>query len=95
MVPSAPRALTATVSPKGGITLTWSAPLSTGGSSSIGYRIYRGTTSGGETLYSASGGFLTYTDSGVARKSRYFYTVTAFNSAGEGPFSNEVSVTSK
>src|SRR2546421_3222621 len=37
------------------VTLTWSAPSSNGGSPITNYRIYRGTSSGGETLERKSG----------------------------------------
>lgn len=93
--PSAPRSLAATVSPRGGVTLTWSAPLSNGGAPITQYRIYRGSVSGGEILVAQLfGPGLSYTDSSTVKKTTYFYRVTAFNGV-EGPFSNEVSITSK
>jgi fibronectin type 3 domain-containing protein len=91
-VPSAPQALAAT----GGnaqVTLTWSAPSSNGGTSITGYKIYRGTTSGGETLLTTLGNVLTYTDSGLTNGQRYYYKVSAINSVGEGPMSSEASAT--
>src|SRR5206468_5422957 len=59
--PSAPQNLVAT----GGnaqVTLTWQAPGSNGGSPITNYRIYRGTSSGGETLEATIGNHLTYSD---------------------------------
>ncbi len=94
--PSAPRSLVATVPPKGGIALSWLAPASSGGTSITGYRVYRGTVSGGETfLVMVNGSTQSFTDASVAKKVKYVYTVTAVNSAGEGPASNEVSATGK
>src|SRR2546422_741154 len=66
--PSAPQNLAAT----GGnaqVTLTWQAPASNGGSSITNYKIYRGTTSGGETLKATIGNEVTYTDTTVTQKS--------------------------
>ena len=88
--PSAPLNLVATPGPGGGqITLTWQAPASTGGSAVTGYRIHRGTVSGGETFFVQVGLTLTYVDSGMANGVTRFYQVSAVNVAGEGPKSNE------
>jgi titin len=93
--PSAPRNVSASAGGKG-ITLKWSAPSSTGGSAVTGYRIYRSTASGGETfLVAVAAGTMTYLDSAVARKTRYFYWVTAVNVLGESAPSGEVTVVSK
>ena len=94
--PSAPQSLAATIPPKGGVALSWKAPASSGTSAITGYRIYRGTTSGGETfLVMTNGSTLAYTDASVGRKTRYVYRITAVNGVGESAFSNEVSITSK
>ena len=78
-----------------GISLTWTAP-SNGGSPITAYRIYRGTSSGGETfLVSVGPGTTSYTDAAVVKKSRYFYRVTAVNSIGEGPPSAEANATAR
>jgi hypothetical protein len=87
--PSAPRSLTATTS-KSGIALTWAAPSSDGGAAITGYRVYRGTMSGGETLLvtvapNATG----MTDTTVTKRQRYYYRVTALNVLGESVPSNE------
>lgn len=42
-----------------------------------GYRIYRGSTSGSETLLAIVGNVLSYTDTAVANGGRYFYQVSA------------------
>src|SRR5436190_237060 len=88
--PSAPQNLAAT----GGnaqVGLTWQAPASTGGSPITNYRIYRGTSSTGETLLATIGNVLTYTDTSVTNGVTYYYQVSAVNGAGEGPRSNEAS----
>src|SRR5206468_1118869 len=90
--PSAPQNLAAT----GGnaqVTLTWQAPASDGGSPITNYRIYRGTSSNGETLKATIGNVLTYTDTSVTNGVTYYYQVSAVNGAGEGPRSNEASAT--
>lgn len=79
---------------RGEITLTWSPPASNGGATITGYQIYRGTTPGGETfLTSVSGGALSYADSGLPDHATRYYKVSAVNSVGEGPPSNEVART--
>jgi fibronectin type 3 domain-containing protein len=88
-VPSAPTGLSATVGSS--IQLNWSAPSSNGGSAISSYGIYRGTSAGGETLLtSVSASSLTYTDSAATVDQDFFYQVTAVNSIGESPSSNEV-----
>src|SRR5207253_850232 len=90
--PSAPQNLAAT----GGnaqVTLTWQAPASDGGSPITNYKIYRGTSSNGETLLATIGNVLAYTDSAVTNGVPYYYQVSAVNSPGEGAKSNEASAT--
>ena len=59
----------------------------------MSYNVYRGTTAGGETLYSNVGGN-GFTDSSATSGTTYFYKVTAVNSAGESGLSSEVSAAS-
>ncbi|TMK43529.1 MAG: fibronectin type III domain-containing protein [Actinobacteria bacterium] len=75
------------------VTLTWQAPTSGGSSAITGYKVYRGTTSGSETLLVSVGVVLTYVDTGAANGQLYYYQVTATNAVGEGPRSNEASAT--
>src|SRR5207247_2593201 len=90
--PGAPQGLGATAG-DATVTLTWSAPSSNGGSPITNYRIYRGTSSNGETLKATIGNVLTYTDTSVTNGVTYYYQVSAVNGAGEGPRSNEASAT--
>ena len=93
--PTAPRNLTATAT-KSGIALTWAAPSSTGGTAITGYRVYRGTASGGETLYVSYGpDAIGMTDTSVAKRTTYFYRVSAVNVLGESVFSAEVNATAR
>src|SRR5262249_36576934 len=71
------------------VTLGWSAPTNTGGSAITGYRIYRSTASGAETLLTTLGNVTGYTDSGLANGITYYYQVTALNSVGESSRSAE------
>jgi fibronectin type 3 domain-containing protein len=86
--PAAPAGLAATAG-NGSVGLTWTA--STGATS---YSIYRGTASGAEgatpvgTTTSTS-----FTDTGLTNGTAYFYKVTASNSAGTSPDSNEATAT--
>jgi CSLREA domain-containing protein len=75
------------------VSLTWSAPSSDGGSAITGYNVYRGTSSGGETLLAALGNVTTYNDNSAANGTTYFYKVAAVNSVGTGSQSNELSAT--
>src|SRR5207253_3373559 len=90
--PGAPQGLSATPGDTT-VSLTWSPPVSNGGSPITHYKIYRGTTSGGETPRATIGNVLTYSDTSVTNGVMYFYQVSAVNSVGEGALSGEVSAT--
>jgi Cep192 domain 4/Abnormal spindle-like microcephaly-assoc'd, ASPM-SPD-2-Hydin len=86
-------ATTSTPSPVSGhsVSLVWS-PSS---SSVVGYHVYRGTVSGGpySRVTANTIGGLDFSDTTVASAGRYYYVVTALNSAGEeSAFSNEAAV---
>lgn len=89
--PSAPQNITAkTGSGKAkGVALAWQGPASDGRAAIAGYRIYRGTASGGEAFLTAVGKVLSYKDSATVAGTVYFYRVSAVNAVGEGPQSNE------
>jgi fibronectin type 3 domain-containing protein/predicted phosphodiesterase len=91
-LPGTPRTLSAT----GGdtqVTLNWVAPASDGGSAITGYNVYRGTTSGGESLLASLGNVATFLDTGLTNGTTYYYKVTAVNGVGESGDSNEASAT--
>ncbi|RLF69769.1 MAG: hypothetical protein DRN55_09305, partial [Thermoplasmata archaeon] len=91
-VPSAPRNLIARAG-EGYVVLTWEAPADDGGSPITGYKIYRGTSSGNETLLTTVGNVLTYNDTGLTNGQTYYYRISAVNGVGEGELSEEVNAT--
>lgn len=73
------------------VSLVWSASAS----SIVGYHVYRGTFSGGPYARVTANtiGGLDFSDTTVASTGRYYYVVTALNSAGEeSAFSNEAAI---
>jgi len=95
--PGIPIALSATPN-NGQVTLSWSVPISDGGSLIISYNVYRGTIKGGpkSKIWSTSNGSTTtYTDTGLTNGVTYYYCVSAVNVLGEGSNSSEMSVTPK
>ena len=89
--PGPPRALTATAVSSSAIELSWSAPLSSGSSAIIGYRIEASSTgTGGWTELVANTGNTrtTYEDTGLAPNTERHYRVSAINSFGTGTPSN-------
>ncbi len=76
--------------------LKWYAPDGNGGSAITGYKIYRGTTSGSLTLLTSVGNVLSYSDKSTRSGTYYYYyKVSAVNSIGEGPTSNEAGAKAK
>ncbi|HKD94095.1 MAG TPA: fibronectin type III domain-containing protein [Gaiellaceae bacterium] len=90
--PSAPTLNSATAA-NTTVTLAWGAPSNNGGSAVTGYRVYRGTSSGGETLVTTLGNITSWTDTGLGNGTTYYYKVSAVNSVGESVASNEMSAT--
>jgi outer membrane protein assembly factor BamB len=91
-VPGAPTQLNATTNHAGGVSLNWRAPSSNGGSPVTGYRLYRGTSAGGETALttvSCTTSTCSFTDTSTKKNTTYVYQVAAANAAGTGPRSNE------
>jgi fibronectin type 3 domain-containing protein len=91
-VPSAPASLPA--APTGlsagpgntQISLNWSAS-----SGATGYRVKRGTASGGPYTQVATPGSTSYTDTSLTNGTVYYYVVSAVNGVGEGANSSQVS----
>ncbi len=90
-VPGAPTGLSSEPA-DGQAILNWTAPASEGSSPVTNYKIYRGTTPGGESLINTIGNLLTYTDTGLTNGTTYYYKVSAVSAAGEGSLSSELSV---
>ena len=92
--PGAPTGLNA-IAGDAQVALTWTRPAFDGGSPITGYKVYRGTSPGSESLLPtiADHRSTTYTDTTAANGTTYYYKVTAVNALGEGPLSNEASAT--
>ncbi|HME55768.1 MAG TPA: PQQ-binding-like beta-propeller repeat protein [Candidatus Lokiarchaeia archaeon] len=75
------------------VTLSWSPPSSNIYSAITGYKIYKGTTSGGETLLTTVGNVLTYNVTGLTNGQIYYFKVAAVNGQGTGATSTEASTT--
>jgi len=90
-VPSSPQSLTA-VPIKGAVALEWEKPSTDGKRHVIFYSIYRGFVSGDVDLFASVDANEThFSDSSVIVNVRYYYRVSAVNSIGEGPQSDEAS----
>ena len=94
-VPAAPQLVSATLQPPptGGALVKWLEP-DNGGSPITGYKVYRGTTSGGETfLANVAADSTKYLDlTPPLNAPNVFYYVTAVNSSGESPHCRELSL---
>lgn len=84
---SAPVLSDATVTSSTAPELSWGAV-----SGATSYTVYRGETSGSETSLATNLTSTTYEDDAALAGVTYFYTVTATDSSGESPQSNEVSI---
>ncbi|MGO8669784.1 MAG: fibronectin type III domain-containing protein [Capsulimonadaceae bacterium] len=86
-LPSIPTGLTGRGS-NSSVILTW-----TSSSGATSYNIYNGTTSGGESTTAVATGVTgtTYTNSGLANETTYYFTIAAVNASGTSPQSAEAS----
>jgi predicted phage tail protein len=74
------------------VSLSWTVPAD-GGSAITSYNVYRGDTTGTETLLISALTGTTYDDTTAVTGSTYYYVVTAVNAVGESAWSNEASAT--
>ncbi len=89
--PAAPAGLIATAMSSSQIDLSWNAS-----SGATSYTVKRSATSGGPYTAIATGVTATsYSDTGLAAGTTYYYVVSAVNSAGESPDSAEASATTQ
>jgi fibronectin type 3 domain-containing protein len=68
--------------------LSWKAS-----SGAASYKVYRGTSAGGESTTAIKTGLTTasFTDTGLTSGTAYFYKVAAVNASGTSGLSNEAS----
>jgi hypothetical protein len=79
--------LTGTGSVAHSVSLNWNASVSPG---VTGYKVYRGSVSGGPyTLLTSLGASTNFTDNNVQSGQTYYYVVTAVSSGGESSYSNQ------
>jgi Glycoside hydrolase family 44/Fibronectin type III domain len=86
-VPPVPTGLTATAG-NAQVALTWNAS-----SGAASYYVKRSTTSGSGYAQIATPTAANYTDTGLTNGTKYYYVISAYNSAGQSSNSSEVSVT--
>jgi fibronectin type 3 domain-containing protein len=86
-IPAAPTGLVATAG-NAQVSLSWS-----GSTGATLYYVKRATTSGGPYTQISSPAVTTYTDTVLTNGTKYFYVVSAYNSAGQSANSAEVNAT--
>jgi len=99
VAPAAPAGLTATAASSSGVNLTWSAVTPPSNCSISSYAVYRSTTSGftpssSNRVASVTSG-TTFSDTGLAASTAYFYLVEAVDSDGTSAASGQASATTK
>ncbi len=87
-LPGAPVSLSATPQ-NTQVNLIWLPPSSNGGSTITLYKVYEGTTSGGETFLASTSG-TSYMATGLTNGTKYYFEVTAVNGVGEGLLGRDI-----
>ncbi len=89
--PTAPSGLTATTASSSQIDLAWTD----NSSNETGFKIERKTGSGGtySQIATVGAGVVSYSSTGLAANTTYFYRVRATNAGGDSAYSNEASAT--
>jgi len=72
------------------ISLNWTPPNDDGGSTIVGYNVYRGEDGTELKLFKRLGNTLSWTDTDVVNGIKYYYRVSAFNNVNEGVLSELV-----
>ncbi|UCG68691.1 MAG: fibronectin type III domain-containing protein [Thermoplasmata archaeon] len=90
--PSAPTDLVATAGDSF-INVTWDVPSSSEYDPVTNYRVYRSEVPNGESFLTEIMNELYHNDTNVTNGITYYYKVSAKNTAGEGPISNEINAT--
>lgn len=75
------------------VLITWVPPHDDGGSPVTGYRVYRSHDGEDRMIHEGPANITIYSDDDILHNQTYHYRVSALNLAGEGPISQEVSVT--
>jgi c-di-GMP-binding flagellar brake protein YcgR len=88
--PAPPQNLAATPGNRN-VTLTWQPPVDNGGMPVTNYTIYYGNSPGNYKNNITVSNITNYTITGLTNGQRYYFAVSAINSAGEGQKSNETS----
>jgi hypothetical protein len=92
-VPSAPTNLTATPSSSSAIALSWNGVTPPANCTISSYSVYGGTTASPTTLIATLTSGTTYTNTGLAASTTYYYLVKAVDAFGASGASNQASNT--
>ena len=94
----APADLTATAASSSEVNLTWGAPVAPFALPLVGYDVYQGTGSGGESATPVNSAPVTansYGVTGLSNGTTYYFEVTAVYRSGQSPASPEASATTE
>jgi fibronectin type 3 domain-containing protein len=94
-VPPAPTGLTATASSSSAIGLSWTAPTAPSNCTISSYTVYGGTTTNPTTAIASGLTSTSYTNSGLAASTTYYYLVKAVDAYGTSAASSQASATTQ